>query len=62
MRLLKISVVLFIMLIATACQGGNALEANAGDDFAVKMEEAPTFDGCSSTGDIVNYKWTVDAE
>lgn len=35
------------------------LTADAGDDFAVIVGEAPTFDACRSTGDIENYAWTV---
>jgi hypothetical protein len=41
-----------------AC-GGERLAANAGADFSVKMGESPRFDGCASTGAIVNYKWTI---
>lgn len=41
--------------------GGNeqALAADAGADFSVRVGEQPRFDGCGSTGDMVNYKWTI---
>ena len=43
------------------CQGGGSapLQANAGQDFTVKVGQPPTFDGCASTGEIANYKWTI---
>ena len=42
------------------CQGsGPAPQANAGQDFSVVVGTAPTFDGCASSGDIVNYRWTI---
>lgn len=55
---------LFVLVLAAsvclpACQFGAGLMASAGADFSVKMGEAPTFDGCGSTGRIVNYKWTI---
>ena len=33
--------------------------AVAPEDFSVPVGEAPTFDGCASTGEIVNYAWTL---
>ena len=33
--------------------------AVAGDDFSIAVGEAPTFDGCESSGEIVNYAWTI---
>ncbi len=33
--------------------------AVAPQDFSVAVGEAPTFDGCESTGEIVNYAWTI---
>lgn len=33
--------------------------AVAPDDFSVAVGEAPTFDACESTGEIVNYAWTI---
>lgn len=57
---IKFGFVLFIAGLFTACQGGGEpLQANAGQDFSVPMGQAPVFDGCQSTGDIVNYKWTI---
>lgn len=46
-------------LLLAGCGGGAPLKADAGPDFSVKMGGSPTFDGCKSTGDIVNYKWTI---
>ena len=34
-------------------------EANAGEDFTVDVGASPTFDGCASIGEIVNYKWVI---
>lgn len=42
-----------------ACQGGASLKADAGEDFSVRVGESPAFDGCASTGDIVNYRWKI---
>ena len=42
-----------------ACQSSPPLQANAGADFSVIVSESPIFDGCASTGEIVNYKWTI---
>ena len=46
-------------LLAAACGGSAALEADAGADFQVDVGEAPTFDGCESSGDIDNYQWVI---
>jgi hypothetical protein len=54
-----IGLTLLLLGMLVACQGSPALQANAGTDFRVKEGEAPTFDGCASTGDIVNFKWTI---
>ena len=40
-----------------ACGGG--LSADAGDDFTVILGEAPVFDGCDSSGDLISYTWTI---
>jgi hypothetical protein len=42
-----------------ACQGEASLNANAGEDFSVRVGESPAFDGCASMGDIVNYRWKI---
>ena len=42
-----------------ACQREEPPSADAGADFSLKVGEQPTFDGCASAGDIVNYKWTI---
>ena len=47
-----------VLLIATSC-GSDGIGADAGDDMTVKVGEAPVFDGCGSTGDVINYSWTV---
>lgn len=51
-------VLLIFSLILVAC-GGEKLQADAGEDFVVNIGDAPTFDGCGSTGDIENYQWSV---
>lgn len=57
-RMVVILMVTAVFLVA--CSGdADPLTANAGDDFSVKMGEQPRFDGCASTGNIVNYKWTI---
>lgn len=50
-------VVLGLLLIG--CGEDNPLKANAGEDFAIKVGESPTFDGCGSSGNIDNYRWTI---
>ncbi len=59
MRSLALLLVITAIL-ATACAGsGESLKADAGEDFSVQIGEHPRFDGCDSTGEIVNYKWTI---
>ncbi len=41
------------------CGDDDSLKADAGDDFSVDVGAPPAFDGCSSTGDIVNYQWVI---
>jgi hypothetical protein len=49
-----------ILGLLVACQGSSpAPQANAGQDFSVMVGTPPTFDGCASSGDIVNYRWTI---
>jgi hypothetical protein len=49
-----------ILGLLAACGGSSApLQANAGTDFSVNIGESPTFDGCASTGEVANYKWTI---
>ena len=52
-------VLLVTAVLLVACGGTDSLTADAGDDFSVKMGEQPHFDGCASTGNITNYKWTI---
>lgn len=47
------------LVVAAACGGDDDLGADAGDDFTVAVGESPTFDGCGSSGDIVNYQWVI---
>lgn len=60
-----LSLVLIVLLfgacqaVATTPAETQPLQANAGQDIQVKVGEAPRFDGCSSTGAIANYKWTI---
>ncbi len=49
-----------VLLAAAGCGDDDEdLSANAGDDFSVEVGVAPTFDGCDSNGNIVNYAWTI---
>lgn len=61
MHVLKANLIAGLVLgLLAACGGSNApLQANAGTDFSVTVGEAPMFDGCASTGEIANYKWTI---
>ena len=33
--------------------------ADAGDDRSFAVGESPEFDGCSSSGEIVDYRWVI---
>jgi hypothetical protein len=61
----RIIVLALLLVLVVACgDDGNddseaTLEAEAGDGFTVSVGVAPTFDGCESTGNIDNYKWTI---
>jgi hypothetical protein len=55
----KIGGIVILSTILGACQSGSSLNADAGDDFSVKVGVSPFFDGCASTGDIVNYRWRI---
>jgi hypothetical protein len=57
-RVMNILMITAVFLVACS-SGPDSLTADAGDDFTVKMGEQPHFDGCASTGNIVNYKWTI---
>ena len=49
-----------ILLVAAGCGDDDEdLSADAGDDFTVAVGVNPEFDGCGSSGNIVNYAWTV---
>ena len=48
------------LVVAASCGDDDEdLSADAGDDFSVTVGANPEFDGCGSTGNIVNYAWTV---
>jgi len=53
--ILPIIGIVFLM----ACQSEPTLQADAGEDNSIEVGERPFFDGCASTGNIVNYKWTI---
>jgi hypothetical protein len=56
----RITLVFGVLLVAlVACGGNGSLRANAGQDFSVAVGQEPTFNGCTSTGEIANYKWTI---
>ena len=60
MKWVLVLVSLLIALGLVGCGGGDdSLTADAGDDFEIQVGESPTFDGCSSAGEIDNYKWTI---
>lgn len=65
MPLMRVSAVVGLVFgLATAGCGDDdddvgALAADAGEDITVAVGESPTFDGCGSTGDITNYRWTI---
>lgn len=50
---------LLCMALLAACQAGSPIQADAGDDFSIQVGDSPTFDGCGSTGEIVNYRWKI---
>ena len=60
---MKVILIAFSIVMTLAGCGSGAVElrADAGADFSVAVGESPTFDGCASTGQIVNYKWTIMA-
>jgi hypothetical protein len=41
------------------CDNDNPLSAEAGEDFSIQIGQTPDFDGCASTGNIDNYRWTI---
>jgi hypothetical protein len=48
-----------VVALLGACGGDDELAADAGEDFSVAVGESPTFDGCGSSGEIVNYRWKI---
>ena len=59
--LARCGILAVVVGLAAACGGSDSLRADAGDDFSTPVGVAPTFDGCGSDGDIVNYSWTISA-
>ena len=57
------AIAMTVGLIAVAGCGDDDedLRADAGDDFSVTVGSSPTFDGCGSEGDIVNYAWSIES-
>jgi hypothetical protein len=58
-RVVRIGGIILLSALLVACRPGSSLDADAGDDFIVKVGDSPFFDGCASTGDIVNYHWRI---
>lgn len=54
-----LAAVLLTAALLGGCGGGDALSADAGDDFTVAIGESPTFDACDSKGAIINYAWKI---
>lgn len=48
-----------VALAGLAGCGDAGLSADAGEDFTVAQGEAPSFDGCGSSGDGLTYTWTI---
>ncbi|MBI3760538.1 MAG: hypothetical protein HY260_01570 [Chloroflexi bacterium] len=60
MQRILVALLVVLGLLVAGCRGGGiALKANAGSDVTVAVGEQPKFDACASTGNIVNYKWTI---
>lgn len=45
--------------VAWGCGGDDELAADAGNDFSVSVGGSPTFDGCESRGEVVDYAWKI---
>ncbi len=59
-RMVSIGVGALAVLAAACSDDDRGLPvAVAPEDFTVAVGEAPTFDACASTGEIVNYAWTI---
>ena len=58
-RMLDRAAVLSVILLAAACGSGDDLQADARADFSIAVGDSPTFDGCSSGGEIRNYSWAI---
>lgn len=63
MKWFHMSALALVASVLVACSGsGPPTEAPisaAGEDFAIKVGEQPRFDACASSGDIINYRWTI---
>ncbi len=51
--------VLALVLLLPSCREAPDLRADAGRDFQISIGESPTFDGCASSGAIINYRWSI---
>lgn len=51
--------ILLVGIILTGCGLEPSLHADAGLDYSIQVGEVPTFDGCASSGEIVNYRWKI---
>ncbi len=59
-RTQKCALATSFVIVLGACGGSSeATSANAGTDGSVVAGVAPEFDGCESTGDIVNFQWQI---
>jgi hypothetical protein len=63
MKWTNVIIFLLVAFVSVACDDeGTASEApaaDAGANFAIAVGERPRFDGCASSGEIENYKWTI---
>lgn len=51
--------VLGIAALLIAGCGSSVPKADAGDDFAIAIGQAPKFDGCGSSGVNLTYSWVI---
>jgi hypothetical protein len=58
-RVWLLIIVVFGGMILIGCETDNPLSADAGEDFEIQIGQPPEFDGCKSTGNINNYRWTI---
>jgi hypothetical protein len=56
---LFVAILVSMFVLVAACGGDDDLLADAGSDLDTPVGVSPTFDGCSSEGDIVNFAWSI---